>query len=247
MPRIKRVIISQDYDGCYCIVAPGGVDAELQGANKLFFSQPKNKPLADLLLKIPTLYEAYLSQITANAHAVSVYDGSDRQSHRLDKLNVEHNRNGSVFPALQGLCEKNTTSERPWTFEPLLMADAGYPRGEALRRMKTGGVDLEIPRYTQFVSGTKRPSKIPMLVAQMKDAYHQYPDDDIEFHFIDDRSDLIEDIEKNLKLEDIPPNTTLVLSKFDYIGVLMKADNSFGRVATLQSPLSEEKNTELAA
>ena len=59
-----------------------------------------------------------------------MYVGSNRQSYRLDKWNEHNNKNGSVFPALEALCQTRTTVGRPWTFEPFLLADTGFARGE---------------------------------------------------------------------------------------------------------------------
>ena len=134
MPK-KRVVISQDYDGCYSIVASGGVDAELKGTNQKFYLDPKYQSLVTRLRQLPDTYKHYLTDITAKAHAVSVYVGSDRQSFRLDQHNASKNRNGSVFPALRELCYTRTTITCPWTFEPFLLADTEHTRGEALRRM----------------------------------------------------------------------------------------------------------------
>lgn len=241
MPR-TRVVISQDYDGCYSIVTPIGLNAELtQSHNIEFYSNPIYAHIVQSLSEMSDVYGAYLTEITQKADAVSVYVGSDRQSFILDKLNRDKHSNGSVFSALQELCEARSTVERPWTFEPFLLSD-GEKRGSALEKMSSipGESDLEFnqrqlvtPKPTRFIDKERRkPSKIPLLIAQMQDARREYPDDEIEFHFVDDRQDLLKDIQDNLELTDIPSRLTLHISKFDYIGVVRKEPGSFGLVKT---------------
>ena len=48
---VKRIIIAQDYEGCYYIVAGGGVEAELEGKNKRAYEHPKNAAFKDRLLQ----------------------------------------------------------------------------------------------------------------------------------------------------------------------------------------------------
>jgi len=208
-----RVILSLDYDGCTSIIAEGGLTAELEAPGKKEkYEHPAYVEVKARLLETPQQCNQYLDQITAGADAVSVYVGSNRQSYSLDKRNENKNKNGSVFPALEALCQTRTTVGCPWTFESYLLADTGSERGEALRRIKSGTLPhLEAPEYGE--------SKIPLLLAQMSDAYRQYPGETLEFHFVDDRQDLIDDICEKLNKHLIPPGMTLKISKFDYIGI----------------------------
>jgi hypothetical protein len=176
------------------------------------YEHPAYAKVKARLLQTPQQCNQYLDQITAGANAVSVYVGSNRQSYYLDKFNVDINKNGSVFPALEVLCQTRTTVGCPWTFEPYLLADTGFERGEALRRIKSGTPPhLKAPENGE--------SKIPLLLAQMRDANSQYPGEKLEFHFVDDRQDLIDDIRENLDPHQIPSGMTLKISKFDYIGI----------------------------
>lgn len=223
-----RVILSLDYDGCTSIIAEGGVKAELEGQNKEEYEKPKYDTFKARLLQTPQQYKQYLDQITAGADAVSVYVGSDRQSYTLDKWNADRNKNGSVFPALEALCQTRTTVGCPWTFEPYLLADTGFERGEALRRIKS-----ETPPHLEAPESNG--SKIPLLLAQMSDAYRQYHGETLEFHFVDDRQDLIDDICENLDPHLIPPGMTLKISKFDYFGIANQDPGSLCQVAEILS------------
>ena len=233
---IKRVVISQDYDGCYSIVAPNGVENERNGHNKQIYKQYPD--LNSKLEKLPGLYNGYLTDLTKEAELVSVYVGSDRQSKELDELNIRRNNNGSAFSALKSLCEKrNQKDGKTWTFEPFLLADGNNPRGSAFERMKnSSGPQLHAPEPSRNTD-EGRPSKIPLLRAQMRDIRKQYPNDEIEFNFIDDRQDLIEDICKYLQPKDIPAGICLKIHKFDYIGVLQDEPNALGFVKSMSSDL----------
>jgi hypothetical protein len=230
----KRVVISQDYDGCYSIVAPNGVENERNGHNKQIYKQYPD--LNSKLEKLPILYNDYLTDLTKEAESVSVYVGSDRQSKALDELNIRRNKNGSAFSALNSLCEeRNQKDGKTWTFEPFLLADGNNPRGSAFERMKnSSGHQLEAPEPSRNTD-EGRPSKIPLLMAQMRDIRKQYPNDEIEFNFIDDRQDLINDICKYLKPKDIPEGICLKINKFDYVGVLQDEPNALGFVKAISN------------
>ena len=117
-----------------------------------------------------------------------------------------------------------------WEFEPLLMAD---PKVKGKTHARHSGVAFlkiatKAPRRSQlnldpkeqipYINGKGKKvfSKRPMLLAQMWDAYYKNPKSEIDMIFKDDRADLIEDIIKNLKPTDMPPNVSLELVEFDY-------------------------------
>lgn len=230
----KRTVISQDYDGCYSITTPVGLKAELDGSNRAAYSNPSNSNCVDSLNNMRTYYHDYLTEITLSADAVSVYVGSDRQSVELDRLNAEIHKNGSVFFALMELCHTRSTDKQPWTFEPFLLSD-GKERGAALMAMRPihGESELDFNARQLPAPIKTKSSKIPLLIAQMQDARREYPEDEIAFYFVDDRQDLLDDILRHLKPEDIPPGLTLHISKFDYIGVITNQPGSHELVATL--------------
>ncbi len=234
--KMPRVIISQDYDGCYSIVAPGGVEHERTGKNLVHYSNPSNRDLTRRMEDTPRQYMEYLASISAGADAVSVYVGSDRQSYGLDQLNARKNKNGSVFSALQILCNEQNTATCPWTFEPFLLADGSDPRGTALRKIREN--DVPHNEAPQPIGG--KSSKIPLLIAQMNDAYRQYPGEALEFHFIDDRQDLIDDILNRLDPAKIPPGMTLKVSKFDFISIAFELPGALGLVGQITSTVPLE-------
>ena len=239
MPK-KITVISQDYDNCFAIMTQEGFNAEFYGRNKATWESEFIAKGVDIVARTESTreqYNAYLTAITRDANAVRVYVGSDRQSDDLDKLNAAKNGNGSVFPALETLCREKSTVEQPWQFEPLLLADPLIPgaepylraRGEAYRRIsESREPQLRVTeRPTMFTNNEGRlaASKRSMLLNQMWDAYRQNPDADaLDFHFIDDREDLINDILTRLNPADMPPNMTLKVSKFDYLGMLAYQD-----------------------
>lgn len=213
---IKRVAISQDYDGCYAIAARSGVVNELSGKKKIFYDDPRNKALVSSIKSMPKLFRAYLTSITAEADAVSVYVGSIRQSYHSDKLNADKHKNGSVFPALKGLCRSRNSTACQWKFEPFLLADGEEPRGTALQRIQSGAGPHRHNRYQEQRTKLGKSSKVPLLLAQMWDFARQYPDDELEFHFIDDNIDILTDVLDNLNPKSMPLGMTLKLSRFDY-------------------------------
>jgi hypothetical protein len=242
----KVTIISQDYDNCFAIMTNVGLHGEFNGVNKKSWeSYRKQGKDLEIIASMRQKYNEFLTEITKDSAEVHVYVGSDRQSFALDRLNASINKNGSVFPALVDLCNERSAAAQPWVFEPLLLADPKVDgskpyqrqRGEAYRRMLAPGTfQLEVLEPPVNFDVNKQ-SKRPMLINQMWDAYRQNPDaDELAFHFIDDRDDLIEDILKNLDPKEIPPNMTVVVSKFDYIGEVMKEPEAMHYCGTIKPP-----------
>ena len=237
MPK-KITVISQDYDGCYSIMTPIGSDIELNGQNKAVWEKLRAQGFEDLdkISLTKKIYGELLDNITKDADEVRVYVGSDRQSHALDQANINVNKNGSVFPALIDLCSTRGSLKQPWQFEPLLLADPrdltkgpyGRRRGEAYQRIiNTHLLQLDVTEKTTYFydNGKAKCSKVPLILNQMWDAYRQNPDaTELAFHFIDDRQDLLNDILTKIDPDEIPPNMTLIVSKFDYIGLMMQGN-----------------------
>ncbi len=218
----KRKILSLDYDNCYCIATEVGVRAEFQQNAVTYNAHPI---LKDRVKVISELCKTYITNLTQDADVVSVYVGSARQSYESDLLYQRKHKNGSVFLALQSLCEENSKiDEKQWIFEPFLLADSVGNRGESLRNMQLN--EDEKPSDRAFIDRqNKMPinldkSKIPLILEQMRDAYEQYPDDELEFHFIDDAEKLIDDINKNLSEDEMPPGMRLLVSRLDYISYI---------------------------
>ena len=252
---VKRVILSLDYDGCSWVLTPEGLYSEAARTNNKFFFDETDKGSAyerrvQLGIAVDK-YNRYLTEITTGAANVSVYVGSDRQSKNTDDHNSLNNKNGSVFPAMREIC-RNRTDFNPsceWKFEPYLIADGYNPkdeksdiklRGSALGKIedkKFTGKHPAAPVSTVFMEGTGKPSKAPMIINQMWDAYKQYPRDELEFHFIDDREDIIEDVLKKIKPSDLPPGMTLKVSRSSYIHELHRSLASTKDAVTTQ-PLS---------
>lgn len=237
MPK-KVTVISQDYDGCYSIMTPDGFNSEFYVKNKGYWEKSRIKKGVDFVVvanQIRDQYNAFLTDITENAAEVRVYVGSDRQSYLADDHNARINQNGSVFPALETLCRLRNRPDQPWLFEPLLLADPAIEgsapflrdRGAAYERIRESLgrphlIFLETELLFKSASGKMIKSKRPLLLNQMWDAYRQNLEaTELEFHFIDDRQDLIDDILGQLSPGDLPPKMTLIVSKFDYIGVYL--------------------------
>lgn len=249
MPEQKKVIISHDYDGCFSIMTEEGLKGELNGANKACWEQFEKQEVnvAEMFRSIIAQHNDFLDEITKNASEVRVYVGSDRQSYNVDQHNLKIHNNGSVFPALENLCQRRSTSEQPWIFEHLLLADPeikeGGPflrmRGEAYKSIKEKAkehLEVVVERITfKNHRGKLTNSKRPLLLNQMWDAHRQNPNAQLEFHFIDDRNDLIEDILKNLKPENLPPKMTLVVSKFNFLGVVERDPDAHKTCGTIKA------------
>jgi hypothetical protein len=251
----KVVILSHDYDGCFSIMTKQGQYAELNGRNReAWYTWEKNgKNIEQEFEMARKAHFEFLKNITKNAGEVRVYVGSDRQSYALDQLNQDNNNNnGSVFSALDNLCKTMNTPKQGWIFETLLLADrklGGNPfhrmRGEAYQRIITqAGEQLDVTDpVTEFTNqkGEVKSSKRPLLLCQMWDAYRQNPNaTQLEFHFIDDRDDLIQDILEHLDPNLMPPTMTLVVSKFDYIGVIQKDTKAHGIMGQIQSTNAQD-------
>lgn len=235
MPK-KICVISQDYDGCYSILTQEGLLAEKK-LNKFYWDNLGPKATDEYFASVHKRYHDYLDAISKDASSVHVYVGSARQSARLDSIgNHINGQNGSVFLALEGLCRDKNTKEQPWIFEPLLLADPIIPgdpcnrrqRGEAYKRIllsRSGVKDvvhLDIPK--EYISEHKKYSehiidtKIPMILGQIWDVYYQNPDvTEIEFYFLDDRLDLINNALKHISGNILPPNVTLICTQFSYL------------------------------
>ena len=247
---MRTIIISQDYDGCYCIMTDAGFAAERDQINASYW-RPFIAGGGDYAAQIKPIrdrYNAFLNDITVDAESVHVYVGSDRQSKDLDDLNADNNHNGSVFPALENLCRERTTLAKPWKFEPLLLADPlitgtepyKRKRGEAyqhITKREEPQLSNSEPRvYFRDAAGKLKTSKRPLLLNQMWDAYRQNPEaTELEFHFIDDRQDLIDDVLERLDPSEMPPNMTLVVSKFDYLGIMEEDAKALGQCGKVVS------------
>ncbi len=240
VPVTKKVVISQDYDGCFDIMTKEGAEAELVRNKWYWFDLCKESGIAtDARLELTRQkYNDYLSSITQDADSVHVYVGSDRQSYALDRHNAKVHSNGSVFSALQKLCKTRSSANQAWVFEPLLLADPddksvrpyGKRRGEAHRAI--GSVNEHL------YCAEKESSKVKLILHQIWDAYRQNPRiDEIEFHFIDDRKDLLDDILKNVSHDLFPQDVawTFKVTKFDHQAVMSDEEKGpfvYGEVDT---------------
>jgi hypothetical protein len=186
---------------------------------------------------------AYINEsVTADAELVRMYVGSDRQSYQADKTNDEANHNGSVYQALKQFCEQqNKITPKDWQLEPLLAADR-YDARSGSNRSKLRGRALKLMENPQapqldydamevspsFIDMDKKPraSKWPLLLNQMWDLYRENPGHELEFHFIDDRDDVLLDVEAQLKanIAELPPGMVVKLSKFDYVSIYNKCE-----------------------
>ena len=236
----KVVIISQDYDGCFSIMTDVGITREMR-LNHVFWEKtpPYGQAIHPMLAAARQKFDDYLSAMTERADEVRVYVGSDRQSFEMDQHNAQHNQNGSVFPALRQLCEDRNTAEKPWIFESLLMSDPldytqgrfGRVRGLSLACMTDTPAAVQYSVVDPHRCGR---SKVSMLLNQMWDASRQNPDaTELEFHFIDDREDLIVDVLRNIRPDQLPPNMTLSVTKFDYVGLIQQEAGALA----LRSPI----------
>lgn len=247
MPK-KVVVISQDYDGCYSIMTENGLQAELT-LNKKYWDKKLSpgKRIPAKLAAIRQSYDDYLDTITNDANEVHMYVGSDRQSYHMDNLNIDKHKNGSVFEALWICCGNKATAKKPWIFEPLLMSDPlddtmtpyGRRRGVSLQSIHKNPDGIQLREVDPYkIKNSKR----SMLLYQMWDAYRQNPDaTEIDFYFVDDRDDLLQDVLKNITCEQLPPNMRLHVVKFDYIGMCHDEPGALGELKPMILGLAASK------
>ena len=239
---MRKVIISHDYDGCFDIMTPEGLELAINGPNKASWDKytiETGATILDLITAARDQHERFLRDLTKDADEVLVYVGSDRQSYELDQLNQKAHHNGSVFPALEELCRTYTTAIQKWSYATLLMADPlisgkgpfRRERGTAYKLIQLKDEEKQLvvnepPLRFKNEKGVLCRSKIPMLLNQMWDAYYNNPDaTELQFHFIDDREDLIMDVLSKLNPVYMPPKMTLTASRFDHVGVMTKDDD----------------------
>ena len=237
------VVLSHDYDGCFDIHHDGWVQTAIKNYEK-YIRRKLTRSETDairmdyslLVANYRMQHRAFLKEATEGATKVKIYVGSDRQSYRLDKLNDNHNSNGSVFKEIPAFCASQNIAEKNdhWSFEPLLMADPKDPdpssgkyarqTGKAYaliqsgvsqdKQLNTSHADMSM--FHSKMTGRMQSSKYPMLLTQMWHAHRQNPHAKIKMYFVDDRKDLMRDLKKRLKASDIPPNIELSLTIFDY-------------------------------
>lgn len=251
----KITIISQDYDGCFAIMTAEGLEGELNGVNKGSWdaSQQEGNDNIKMIMASRKRYADFLTKITKDSAEVKVYVGSDRQSFSLDQLNKNIHQNGSVFTALERLCDERNTLTQPWVLEPLLLSDPYILGGKQYKRNRGFSYQNIKNPTTKFhevmepllqfkhPDGSLKNSKRPLLLSQMWDAYRQNAEaSEIVFNFIDDRLDLIQDVLNNLTPSDIPPKMTLVVSRYDYIGDILGEPHSFCDCGAIKTSLKQK-------
>jgi len=244
---VKRTVLILDYDGCASVAVDSILKKELE--KPFYKAQPtdtpdeiKRKEKSCVALRTAVAeFKAYIKEVTKNSSAVSVYVGSDRQSKAMDAHNARANDNGSVFPAMKELCASISTKERPATFEPYLLPDRKDHRGETLRNIEKDGktflpithadakkgdliVKTEFILPTGVKAAVEANSKVELIKSIIKDAETAYPDDELEFMFVDDRELLATNVIENITESDFGTNTkSFSVAKFSFAQFVYEA------------------------
>ena len=156
-----------------------------------------NRLLVDALLSTKNNYKKTIGLI-----------GSNRQSSRDNKRNTTQNNNGSCFdqtPKFYAAIDAE--------FNPFLLADLynNAPHGTSFKEA-TSSVNNEF-KHKGWLHDK---SKISIIYAQIQKIANEYPDDEIDFEFYDDKDEILNGLylffNRNKKL--IPKQCTLNLHRF---------------------------------
>mmetsp|Transcript_122278 Transcript_122278/g.224171 ORF Transcript_122278/g.224171 Transcript_122278/m.224171 type:complete len:183 (+) Transcript_122278:1-549(+) len=151
----------------------------------------------------------FLDEITADADKVTLFSGSNRQSHKTDESNAVQNDNGLSQTGLKKLAE-----DRKWQFESNLLEDAGKNPSDI---MSTVGGSSEIKKLLvennfKFLTG---PTKV---------------------YFFDDVEKYLKYARVNAT---IPENIELKTVQFDWYGICIDGtqagDRSLVSISASQS------------
>lgn len=196
-------VYSLDFDGCL--------------ANYLYLSEKNKDILAanQFLLKV----------MASSSNKKIVFVGSNRQGLSDDYVNSFADERGSCYPAIQLISEVIGAS-----LDYLLLADIfnDLPSGSSFLQALEY-IALNNRDYTERVKEKELPnwihdeSKLSLIYAQMHKTALENPKEQIQFNFIDDREDLLNDLHAYFTKypESIPKNVTLNLKR--YVGPIDKS------------------------
>lgn len=234
---MPRLVLSLDYDGNACILFK---DA-LEDCNKYkghFRMRPCFEPT---LLEIRAVLDHFLDDTVSGADSVDLYVGSNRQSHKLDAFNMKANQNGSCFTNYEKLAQK-----KGWIFRRLLLGDnieLNSQRQEDVTNVRKPPLPAGSTMADPSIEAPYDTTKIAIIKYQLEDLARHYPDEEVEFYFMDDdHKDIIiptlkEHFEKHP--QDIPRGITLHLIKFDWFPTLEKHMKEGSMTSLIKASIEE--------
>src|SRR5262245_33268996 len=159
----------------------------------LFTTHPK---FAEYAIYRNTL-NGYLDSITENADAAVLYSGSARQMKSTDKSNAKRNKNGLCYLNYEILAAR-----KYWFFNNLRVTPPLSLYSEPPDEIDEKAYEIQ--------------TKIEILLRQLADAAKNHPNYSIDFHFIDDRKDIVDGVRSFFKANPhtIPENIKLHLRRF---------------------------------
>lgn len=224
------LVLSIDYDNCGVILSEEQLLGRLAGKRYLPFKDPNygtpvgaytktanECPNLAGAIKIcrQVLYQAMLGN-RAKYKDIELYVGSNRQDLQLDKMNAKANLNGSCFFVFQRFAKENNIK-----FNTLLYADI---ENKQQKPQAMTDASLEC---------TFSEKKDKIILAQLENIAHSYPDKQIEFVFIDDddKNKIISSLKMAIKKayqdeqrsKKLPQHIKITLYKYDCFKVLEQA------------------------
>lgn len=217
-------IYSFDFDGCL--------------ANLFYLSsEDKNIILAN---------KGLLDALKSSPNPKIILVGSNRQGLMDDYNNALPDKRGSCFPAVKLITRELNTHEAPATLDEFLLSDVyndladGTSFKMALRcidKNKKDYIPGKLKKAEHHPNWMHDESKLTVLYAQIHKIAKDHPLDDLQFNFIDDREDILDNLHNYfLKYPElIPHNVTLHLKK--YIGPYDKDNNPIDPIMKDYAPL----------
>ncbi len=185
---MPAVVFSFDFDGCLF--------------HKYYINSQEKDVIKCNQLFLDTLKKAHDSY----THKTT-FIGSNRQSHSVDQFNDLKNKTGSCFTAIEAVA-----SYLGVALDPFLLADvhANLEDGTSFRRARD---ESYRDQHAHWCFDT---TKASLLYAQMHRVASRYHDDSIDFHFYDDRFDILDKLKTFFSQHCvlIPQNVTLRLYQY---------------------------------
>lgn len=218
-------VYSLDYDGCLA---------------HLGFLSAKQK-------NILAANKDFINLLKVSPNPKIAYVGSNRQSALDDLANSHADERGSCYPAIHAM-----SKELNAVLDPFLLSDLynDLPDGTsfkmALEQIASNQKDYHpagIKLINDFPNWIHDESKLTLLYAQIHKVASEHPKDMINFHFFDDREDLLDNLHAYFSKypESIPANVTLKLNQ--YRGPVDKFDKPIEPLIREYAPIQGTRTT----
>lgn len=156
----------------------------------------------------------------ASANRKIGFIGSNRQSIPDDFMNSGADKRGSCYPVTQRVCRAIGAEFDDFLLTDLynnLSSGTTFKAAQALINQESNSYDAEqVAKNKPFLNWIHDESKLTLLYAQMHKVALENPNERIEFNFIDDRDDLLNQLQAYFTQypSEIPPNVQLKLKQY---------------------------------